>query len=267
MQHLLRSEIFRSRKRAQTWIMVAIVLGLDLLLYVGLTIAHFARPDSQDVLDSLKLSNIYDSGMVVISLIGSIVAIVFASSLIGSEYGWNTLRPVLARARTRSSLLSAKWLTVGIFTLVVSALGVLVTMTAATVGSLLAGEGSDVTAGTLVDLIAVTARFTAGLLPYAALAMFLALLMRSNAAGIAIGIAFAFIESVLFLLLRQLSDVFETIEKGGISWNTNRLMTLGGDNNITASDAWASTGAVAIWVGLFVVLSFWFFNRRDVTSG
>jgi ABC-type transport system involved in multi-copper enzyme maturation permease subunit len=267
MQHLLRSELFRSRKRAQTWILFAIVLGIDLLFYGGFIIAHFARPDSQNIIDTLKLENIYDNGIAVVSLIGSIVAVVFGSSLIGSEFGWNTLRPVLARARTRSTLLTAKWLTVAIFTVALAAVAVLLTMVSAAVGSTLAGEGAGVAAGTLIDFVAVTLRLALGILPYAALAMCIALVMRSNAAGIAIGIALAFAEPILFALFGSLTDVFKTIEKGGISWNTNRILTYAGDNDITLSNVWTSIGVIAIWVALFAAVSYWIFNRRDVTSG
>lgn len=267
MQHLLRSELFRSRKRAQTWILFTIALGFVLLFYTGFVIAHFVRPESQNVIDTLKLQNIYDNGLGLFSLIASIIVVVFGSSLIGSEFGWNTLRPVLARSQSRASLLTAKWLTALIFTAIVSALGVLFAMISATIGSILAGEGSDVAASTLVDFVSASLRFTAGLFPYAALALFLALLMRSNAAGIAIGIAISFVEPLVFGLLSAITDIFDTIQKGGLSWNTNRVLTFGGDNDITASDAWVSFGASAIWVALFVGLSFWIFNRRDVTSG
>ena len=97
--------------------------------------------------------------------------------------------------------------------------------------------------------------------------MFVALLMRSNAAGIAIGIAYGFVEPVVFLLLSQVSGVFDTIKKGAIYWNTDRLFTLGGDNDVTTRDAWISAGVLALWVALFVAISYRVFNRRDVTSG
>lgn len=267
MHHLLKSELFRIRKRAQTWIMIALVLGFVLLFYGGFIIAHLARPESQNIIDTLKLENIYDNGLAIVALIGSIVAVVFGSSLIGSEFSWNTLRPLLARARTRASLLTAKWLTVAIFIVVLSALGVLLTMVSATVGSVIAGEGSDLAAGSLIDFVAATSRVWVGLVPYAALALCLALVMRSNAAGIAIGIALSFAEPILFAILGQLTDVFRTIEKGGISWNSNRVLTYAGDNNTSMSDAWVSAGVVALWVALFAAFSYWIFNRRDVTSG
>lgn len=267
MEGLLRSEVFRARKRAQTWTLVAIVVAIEVLFYGGMTIAHFVRRDNEDFLDSLRMATIEDNGLSLIALIGSILVAVFASSLIGSEFGWNTLRPLLARARTRSSLLTAKWLTVLLYVATLSVIGVLVTMTAATVASLVAGEGVGWSPSTIVDAVAISGRFVVGLLPMAALAMFVALFARSNAAGIAIGIAYGFVEPVVFLLLSEVSGVFEAIKKGTIYWNTDRLFTFGGDNDVTARDAWLSAGVLALWVALFVAVSYRIFNRRDVTSG
>jgi ABC-type transport system involved in multi-copper enzyme maturation permease subunit len=250
-----------------TWILIAIVVGIEVIFYGGMTIAHFVRPNNQDLLESLRLATIEDNGLSLVALIGSILVAVFASSLIGSEFGWNTLRPLLARARTRSSLLTAKWLTVVLYVATLAVIGVVTTITAATIASVVAGEGTVWSVSTIIDTVAISGRFVMGLLPMAALAMFVAVLTRSNAAGIAISIAYGFIEPVVFLLLSQVSDVFDTIKKGAIYWNTDRLFTLGGNNDLTARDAWLSAGVLTLWVALFVAVSYRVFNRRDVTSG
>jgi ABC-2 type transport system permease protein len=264
---LLRSELFRVRRRTQSWILIAIVAAIAVLFYGSQTIAHFVQPDSQSILERVRLSTIYDNGLAFVAPFGSILVVVFASSLIGSEYGWNTLRPVLARARSRSALLTAKWLTVALFVAVVAVVGVLTTILGATVASLVVGEGFDWSISTPFDTIAISARFVAGFLPTAALAMFVALAARSNAAGIAIGMSFRFVEPYLFVLLRQMNDVFDTIQKGTISRNDERLFSLGGANDLTRGDAWVSAGILAVWVALFVALSYRIFDRRDVTSG
>ncbi len=267
MGNLLKSEVFRSRKRAQTWIMLAIVLGLVLLLYGGLTIAAFVRSDPSGVEEALQLSEIHDTGLVVVSLIGTIIAVVFSSSLMGSEYGWNTMRPLLTRAKRRSDLISAKWMTAALYVGLVSLISVVITMAAAIVSTAITGGETSLSGSIVTDAVFVTIRLAMNLLPYAAIAFFLALLLRSNAAGIAIGIATAFIEPIIFALLGALSDVFKSIQKGGISWNTDRVFRFGGDNDVLARDAWISAGVLSIWIAALVVLSLWIFNRRDVTSG
>jgi len=267
MEGLLRSEVFRARKRAQTWMLVAIVVAIEILFYVGMTIAQAVREDGESLRESLRVATIEDNGLALFGLIGPILAVVFASSLIGSEFGWNTLRPVLARARTRAALLSAKWLTMALYLAVLAVVGVLVTMIAATISSLVAGEGAGWSPSTVVDWVVISGRFALGFLPLAALALFVALITRSNAAGIAIGVAYGLVEPTVLALLGLLSDVFETINKGTISWHTGRLLTLGGENDITVNDAWVSAGVLALWTVLFVALSYPLFNRRDVTSG
>lgn len=267
MFSLFRSELFRVQKRFQTWVLTSLVIVAVILFYGGFTIAHLVRPDSTNIIETLQVSKIYENGLGIAALMATIMAVIFSSSLIGSEYGWNTLRAVLARARSRTSLLSAKWLTVALFVVLLSAASVIVTFLASATGSVIANQPSGLHASTLIDVLAVTVRFAMALAPTAALAMFVALAFRSNAAGIAIGIALSFIEPLIFALLKAISSVFDTIEKGGLSWNANRLTTFGGDNDITASNAWASAGVLALWVLLFVALSYRIFTRRDVTSG
>lgn len=263
MLPLFRSELFRTQKRAQTWILSGLVILAVILFYGGFTIAHFVQPDSTNIIESLQVSQIYGNGLVLAALVSTIMVVIFSSSLIGSEYGWNTLRPVLARARSRTSLLSAKWLTVALFVVLLSAASVTITFLASALGSMIAGEPSGLQASTIVDAAEITVRYAMSLTPSAALAMFVALALRSNAAGIAIGIAFTFIEPLIFTLLGAISSVFETIQKGSISWNADRLI----ENDITASNAWTSAGVLALWVLLFVAASYRIFTRRDVTSG
>src|SRR5680860_319514 len=112
MIHMLHSELFRLRKRPQTWIMALImVLGVG-VVYGGLTIAALVLSDPEEAKESLLLPKVFETGMQFVTLAGYILTVVVASSLIGNEYGWNTIRPLVARARSRNALLGAKWITV-----------------------------------------------------------------------------------------------------------------------------------------------------------
>ena len=113
MMNLFRSELFRVRKRTQSWSLLVILVALEVLLYGIMVIVNFASSDPTNVKENIQLPKIYDTGLIIVGLAGTILAIIFGSSILGSEYGWNTLRPMLARAKSRSSFLTAKWLTVG----------------------------------------------------------------------------------------------------------------------------------------------------------
>jgi len=118
-------------------------------------------------------------------------------------------------------------------------------MVSAIVATSITGDETPISASIVVDAFAITARIAMSLLPFAAIALFLALLLRPNAAGIAIGIAILVIAPIILALVGALSDVFKSIQKGGVTWNTDRIFKFGGDNDLVARDAWVSAGVLS----------------------
>lgn len=267
MVNLLKSELFRVRKRPQAWIMILLLVVFEVALYAGLVIASFVRDDPASVNRNIQLGRLWEIGLIPTQIASGIMLIVFASSLMGNEYGWNTIRPLIARSRTRTSLLTAKWLTVLLYALALCLAGVLAAVIGSVAGSLLVGVDTGLTGDRVVDIVATIGRYAAAALPYGALAFVLAVLTKSNVAGIAIAIALSFLEDVIFLLLGALADFFETIQKGGLAFNVNRLVFFGSQDDITRSEAFVSLGVVSIYVALFVLIAYRIFLRRDVTTG
>lgn len=267
MINLLKSELFRVRKRPQAWMMIAMLVFFQIALYAGLVIAAFVQDDPTSAERNIRLDRLWEIGLIPTQIAASIMLVVFASSLIGNEYGWTTIRPLVARSRSRSALLSAKWVTVVLYTAVLVAAGVLTAGICSIVGSAIVGVDSGLSAERVIDVIATIGRYGFGLLPYAALAFMLAVLTRSNTAGIVLGIAVQLLEGTLFQLLGVVADVFEDIQKAGISWNSNRLVLFGADDDLTARDAMVSLGILLIYIAVFVLISYRVFNRRDITTG
>lgn len=277
MLHALQSELFRLRRRPQTWIMPVLATAFIVAFYtvVYLVYQFGAASERDSMRDSLKVSNIFENGMAIFGFFGGILIVIVASSLMGSEFSWNTLRPLVARARTRTSLLSAKWIVVVAYTVAMVIIGMIGSMAIAAIGSVLVGN-SMTFSGDLVDFFLLGAvRWIVASLPYAVIAFAVALITRSNAAGIAIGIGLSFVEPLLFGLLGLLSGTFESIQEYGIAWNVQQLSSIssqGGDSStfgaaVSTEQAWQSTGILAIYVAIFVVASYVVFNRRDITSG
>jgi ABC-type transport system involved in multi-copper enzyme maturation permease subunit len=278
MLHALQSELFRLRKRPQTWIMpilATLFIGaFYAVLYLVYQFASLSATDRADMRDSLKVSTIFENGMGIFGFFGGILIVIVASSLIGSEFGWNTLRPLVARARSRSSLLSAKWVVVFAYTVLMVIVGIVASMVIATVGSALVGNSISFSAGLWDFFVLGALRWVAASLPYAVIAFAVALITRSNAAGIAIGIGLSFVEPLLFGLLGLISDVFGTVQEYGIAWNVQQLssIALHGESSafgdpVSTAQVWQSAGILAIYVAIFVAASFIVFNRRDITSG
>lgn len=267
MMNLLKSELFRVRKRPQAWIMIAILVFFQIALYAGLVIASFVQEDPTSAERNVRLGRLWEIGLIPTQIAASIMLVVFASSLIGNEYGWTTIRPLVARSRSRSALLSAKWVTVFLYTAVLIAAGVLTAALSSVAGSAIVGVEAGLSAGRVVDVVVTIGRYSFGMLPYAALAFMLAVLARSNTVGIVLGIALQLLEGTIFSLLGAVSDIFDTIQKGGIVWNVNRLVLLGADDDLTARDATVSLGVLLIYIAVFVLISYRVFNRRDITTG
>jgi len=267
MVNLLKSELFKVRKRPQSWMMIVMLIVFQLALYLGLVIASLVRDDPESVNRNIQLGRLWEIGLIPTQIAAGIMVTVFGSSLIGNEFGWTTIRPLVARARSRSALLSAKWVTVVLYTAVLLAAGVLSAVVGSVIGSAIVGVDSGLSGGRIIDILATIGRYGFGMLPYAAIGFMLAVLTRSNTAGIVLGIALQLLEDTIFLLLGVLADVFETIQKGGLAWNVNRLILFGADDDLDVRDAMVSLGVILLYVAVFVVISFRVFNRRDITTG
>jgi ABC-2 type transport system permease protein len=270
MVNLLRSELFRLRKRSQSWMLLLIGFVLVGLFYGAFLIAYFSLSgaDKLDVRDGLLLKNVEENGMSIALLFTSILISIVGASLIGSEYSWNTIRPLLARATSRNALLTAKWLTLAIYTVLITVLIVTVTpVLFSVVTSMIAGESPGGNADIYESIVFSTGRILLTMVPTAALAFMLALVMRSIAAGIAVSIGLGFLEPAIFALLGALSDVFDTIQKFGLAWGSTQLSTIGFDDSVTATEAWQGAAAMTIYTVIFIAISYIVFRRRDVTSG
>jgi ABC-type transport system involved in multi-copper enzyme maturation permease subunit len=268
MGNLLRSEIFRAQKRFQTWLLLAIVLIGEIVLYGTMVIVSIVRTDPDSVNRNIQLPKIYDTGLIIVNLVGTILVTIFAASLMGNEYSWNTLRPLLARSKSRASLLSAKWLTTLFYVLGLTIISIVTVYGISMLGSAIVGVDTGFSGSAIVDAIEVAGRYSLALLPYAALGMFMAVLTKSNTAGIALSIALLLLEPALFAALGALSDIFDSVQKGGLAWNSTRLTAFGDPGgDVTASQALTSAGVLLIWVVGMVLISFRVFDRRDVTSG
>jgi ABC-2 type transport system permease protein len=267
MINLLKSEIFRVRKRPQAWIMVLLLVFIQVALYAGLVIASFVRDDPASVNRNIQLGRLWETGLLPTQILSGILLIVFSSSLMGNEFTWNTIRPLIARSPNRASLLSAKWLMIVLYALVLCAAGVLTAVLGSVIGSLLVDIDSGLNGDRVVDILATIGRMTIGALPYCALAFMLAVITRSNVAGIAIAIALSFLEDAIFALLGLLTDVFDDIREFGIAHNVNTVVLYGGQGDYTSSDLWRSLLICIVYTVVFVGIAFRVFTRRDITTG
>lgn len=267
MINLLKSELFRIRKRPQAWIMVLMVVVFQVALYAGLIIASFVRDDPSGPNRNIRIDRLWETGLIPTQILTGIMLIVFASSLMGNEFSWNTIRPLIARAPNRVSLLTAKLVTIVLYAVILIGAGVLTAVVGSIVGSFLVDIDSGFGVDRIVDLLATIGRIALSALPYAALAFMLAVLTRSNVAGIAIAIALSFLEDVLFALLGLLTDFAERIQPYGLAENANQLVFYGGNSEFSDNSLWTSIAIAAAYTLVFTAVAYRVFTKRDVTTG
>ncbi len=276
MIHVLQSELFRLRKRPQTWIMPVLAFGF-IVLYYGIGYLQYqsgSEADRLDIRQSVQqLSSIFENGMQIWRVVALVMIVVVASGLIGSEHGWNTLRPLVARSSSRSDLLSAKWIVVGLYTIFMVIVAVLVSLLAATIASLFMGGVLALPVAVWDDMLLGTLRWMVATMPYAVIAFTAALVTRSNAAGIAIGIGLNFAELLVMGILLELIDGFETVVEYGINWNVQQLVNITTDDGgsvldpVSTAQVWQSTVILTLYCVVCIVGSYLVFTRRDITSG
>ncbi len=288
MLRLLRSEVYRLRRRWMPWVLlVCIVLagiGLYLLVYAGAQASLQAersgavptQPGTEeamtDLLRQMRPANVQGFGISLVSGIGSVMLIVFAASHVGSEFGWGTLRTLLAHGAGRATFLAAKLLSIAGFGVLFIFVGVI----AAIIGSYLA---TTIAAGDTsgLDLGAISTAAAKGyytFLPYMALAALIAVVSRSAGAGIAAGLIVYFTEGLVASLLVQLNKDFANIVNYGLSRNASALTRVAVTTSASPETNFAALPGegqaaivLAMYTVLFVALAYWRLRTRDVTLG
>lgn len=265
MFNLLSSELFRMRKRAQSWILFLIAVALTALVYGGFVIAAKVNSgvDAAEMRRTATFAEYSEFGIgISVGFFAGMLLIIIAAGSMGNEFSWNTLRPLVARARSRASLLTAKLASLVIYSVAFVVALALVVAGMVFIGSWLVGEPSGFTMSLLGEGVGNALKMLLANSPYLALAFMLATVFRSNAAGIAGALGLSFIEQPVFALLGLASDVFESVERWGIAYSVNDLAGV-----IDGDIATRSVVIVVAYTVAFITVAYAVFLRRDVTSG
>jgi ABC-2 type transport system permease protein len=294
MLHALRSELYRMSRRWMPRILLGSVAVFGAvfyeLIYVSINAqlqllrsgnapANTLGPGGveasirqlEDTLHQLQPSGISELGIGLVAGLGAVMLIIFAASHMGTEFGWGTLRTLLASGLSRTEFLTAKLVTVMLFAVVFTIVGVV----AAIVGSFVVSTqaGFDTSGLDLGKILSASWRTGYSFLPYLALASLIGLWSRSSGAGIAAGLVIYFAESIVMSLLISFNRDYATIANLGIARNVQSLsrvtISVAGSNSSasasTLPDQTQAAIVLAVWTVLFIALAFWRLRARDIT--
>ena len=217
---------------------------------------------------------------------GILLIMILASSAMGVEYGWGTLRTVLTRGTGRWRLLGAKVLSLlRSAGFVIVGLGIVVSSLIA--ASLISGDGGGLADSGRWSTVAVMfGKAVYGLVPYIVLALFLSVLTSSSSIGIAISLTYHFVELTLIGTLSGLVDWFGNITDFLLGPNVAAWMTEAGVSSnawiVEDRDIFTETGGLvriaelpgqlhsflvlAAYIAVLCVAALWIIRRRDIAG-
>lgn len=286
LANAFRMEVTKVFRRRMTWVLVAIlvllVAGVYLLIYAvakdALSDPAVSAGTVEEVHGMLCWPGALSSllGLTGGAGLGGLMLVVLVGAMTAQEYTWRTTHLWLSRGLPRSAFLLAKYAT-----LVVAAL--LIVLTAVLVASPLTAWFTQQLTGSLnlVDLnlaeMGLSILRTAyTILPYIGLTFLVAILTRSTAAAIGVGLAYTLlVENILVQLLGLAGGMWADVARyapaslaAALMQTNQRLVEvdLGSGVNAGLPSPWAAAGGIALYAVVFLGLSLWAFRRQNLTG-
>jgi ABC-2 type transport system permease protein len=277
--NLMRWEWFKLRKRRMPWVILALFLAYPQLGVWVSYLSYRTQPDGETYASFTLPQSLLGAANVACSFLGIPLIIIFTASVIGTEYQWGTIRPVLAKGTGRWQYLTSKVLL--LWLLVAGAVLIIMALTA--VSSLIAGalaggapEGASASAS-WVDVPIAFGKASFVLLPYMALATLFTVLTTSWAIGMAISLGYYLVEYFVTLSYLSVPNVPKWVEivfSFVLGINVQALLIAGhvsaaGDTDIgEILDRYPGAPhaflVLMVYILLFGGLTLWIFQRRDV---
>lgn len=261
-------------KRPATWVIGAIFVVLVILLGYGINYALIAvgggpAAGAGRFVELLLPQNVAVAVLSTFGRVGAALAVIVGALAVGSEYRWDTLKSVLTRKPGRIGFLVGK---LGALAAVVAILTVAVFVVGAIAGyiiSLLQDASASLPAvGSLAGGLGAGWLILAA---YAALGFFLAVIFRSAAISIAIGLVYVVVVEGIITSLGgrggRVGEIISNAVPGGAT--TNLTGAFAPSAGLGASGPLAAPSLAAVVLGGYVVVltgvAALVFLRRDVT--
>ena len=276
--NLMRWDWFKLRKRRMPWVILALFSGYA-QLGVWVNYVSYRSQRTPEAYASFTLPHsLVDSANVACSFLGIPLIIILTASVIGTEYQWGTIRPVLAKGPGRWQYLTSKvlllWLVVAVAVLIVMAL----TAVSSLIAGALAGDAVEGAAASArwVDVLIAFGKAVFGVLPYIALATFLTVLATSWAIGMGMSLGYYLVEYFVMMSCLALPKWIETVVSFVLGINVQALLIAGyagaaGDADISDilgryPGAPHALLVLMLYILLFGGVALLIFRRRDVTT-
>ncbi len=279
MVKMIQTELYKLGKRRMTWILVLVMAAFFCLIFFATYGVTSSPPERmpETVISSIRTSLQFpDAFNMIFSSAGNILTlllIILVASSIGNEYGWGTVRQIMARNGIRYYFVVSKlvsFIVVAVIGLIIAFIFgfVLALIIANMIGSTDWGFMTAAYVGGLFEDFGWTL-FT--LLPYILMAAFFAFLGRSAIAGIGGGLGFYFIEAIAVGIFSQAGGWLAEIPRYLVSPNVEALLPA----NVFSQGSFMSAAVtpsvldasvtLSVYCVVFIVVSMVLFQKRDLT--
>jgi ABC-2 type transport system permease protein len=274
MTRLVTAELLLMRKRASTWILLAIWTALALTFAYVVPYIQYTNDSGRNPLADLLPESLVGTLLAGFPFFGGVLALMLGVLTVGSEYGWGTLKTLFTQGPGRVRVFGAKLVAIAavllVFVLVVYVLGALASVAIAV------NEGAEVGWPSAWLLLRGIAGGWLILAVWAALGIFLAVVTRGTALATGIGILYAFVvEGLLSALAREVS-LLDGLVEFFVRANGYSLGVVLGVSAEDVSDTGPGSFSgpfvgggqallvLAVYLAAFVVAAGWVLRRRDV---
>lgn len=224
---LLTISLLKLARRPATWIVFAILAGLIALVFISLGATAGSMESMGDELQIRVLLDFPTAYTIVAGFVlafGGLLGVAYGAAVIGADWAWGTIRAIVARGESRVRYTLVTFLAIAIVMGVGVAAASIIGVGSAIAGAEMAGLGSaDATdPDTLATLPELLARTWLGVTQAAAIGFAIAMLFKSQLAGIGAGLAFYFAEQFLQLVpgLRDVLVYFPFSVSGAVIGTT-----------------------------------------------
>jgi ABC-type transport system involved in multi-copper enzyme maturation permease subunit len=257
-------------KRKLFWISIGALAALMVLIIVGAYVTYQSNSADMELNETIGALLWPDAPVAILGIagqVGTLLVVILAGAMIAQAYSWRTLHLWLSHGTSRPVLLGAKFAAL-ILPVVIT---VLVTLL---VGGVVSGAITQQERGTLgldqidaAQLVLALFRTAYTLLPYAALAVLIAVVSRSAAGTIGAVVGYnLLIEGLMPIsVLKYLP--------GGLATSVNGLNQAIVNTAATNAEAAAqllapaqAAAGLAVYTLAFLALAVWAFRRQDLTG-
>ena len=274
MTRIVTAELLLIRKRASTWILLAIWTALALTFAYVVPYIQYTNDSGRRSLAELLPEGLVGTLLAGFPFFGGVLALMLGVLTVGSEYGWGTLKTLFTQGPGRLRVFAAKLIAVAAVLLVF----VLVVYVLAAVASwaIAVNEGAEVAWPSAWLLIRGIAGGWLIFAVWAALGILLAVVTRGTALATGIGILYAFVvEGLLSALAREVS-LLDGLVEFFVRANGYSLVAVLGVSADDVSDAGPGSFSgpfvaggqallvLVVYLAAFVLAAGWLLRRRDV---